>query len=57
MTDEIPQYIGKKFNEFTSTVSKNLLGYSRISEALFVSMLLNKHILLEGLPASARHRS
>ena len=50
MANEVPQYIVEKFNEFTSTVSKNLLGYTRISEALFVSMLLNKHILLEGLP-------
>lgn len=42
--------VGKKFDGFISAVSENLFGYSRVSKALFIATVLNKHMLIEGLP-------
>lgn len=47
---EITDYIGEKFAGFLSAVSESLLGYSRVSKALFIATVLNKHMLIEGLP-------
>ncbi len=47
---DISQCAGEKFERFVATVSESLLGYDRASKALFIATVLNKHILLEGLP-------
>lgn len=50
MAKDMTEYVGGKFGEFISAVSGNLLGYSRVSKALFIATILNKHLLIEGLP-------
>lgn len=48
--EDVAEYMGARFNQFLSSVSNSLVGYTRISKALFIAMSLNRHILLEGLP-------
>lgn len=47
---DVSRYAVEKFDRFVLTVSENLFGYSRASKALFIATVLNKHVLLEGLP-------